>query len=73
MDKETLRPLLEDLGPNVETLETEHFDYKDGLAVEKWLARHTGLEPVLPDVQPKIEYSGLRYLTAGRVGYWEFE
>ena len=49
LDRQALSPLLESLGHNVELYKTEHSGYKDGLAVEKWLASQTGLEPVLPE------------------------
>jgi cephalosporin-C deacetylase-like acetyl esterase len=49
MDREAMRPLLNELGHHVELHETEHSGYKDGLAAEEWLAGQNGLESLLPE------------------------
>ena len=50
LDPPTLRPLLDSVAGEVEVHATEHSSYRDGLFVEKWLARKLGLgDPILPE------------------------
>lgn len=50
LDRETLRPLAEALGPRVQLYDSEHSGYKDGLFAERWLAQQLGVaEVVVPE------------------------